>query len=194
MPIRRTTAIRRTTKRKQILFVHGAGEGAYDADAKLAADLRDELGSGYRVHCPRMPNEAAPDAAVWKRRLAKEIAAMGNGAVLVGHSAGATVAVAAVAERVIKQRLAGLFLVSAPFCGVGGWQIEGFDLPNLRKRIPAGVPIFFYHGRDDETVPIAHVGLYAKAIPRAVVRRLSERDHQLNDDLSEVAFDVKRLE
>jgi pimeloyl-ACP methyl ester carboxylesterase len=176
--------------RKQILFVHGAGEGAYDADAKLAADLRDELGPRYRVHCPRMPNEAAPDAAVWKRRLAKEIAAMGNGAILVGHSAGATVAVAAVAERAIKQRLAGLFLVSAPFCGDGGWQIEGFDLPNLRERMPAGVPIFFYHGRDDETVPIAHVGLYAKELPRAVVRRLSGRNHQLNDDLSEVALDI----
>jgi pimeloyl-ACP methyl ester carboxylesterase len=118
---------------------------------------------------------------------------MGNGAILVGHSAGATVAVLAVAERAIKQRLAGLFLVSAPFCGDGGWQIEGFELPNLRERIPAAVPIFFYHGRDDETVPIAHVGLYAKAIPRAVVRRLGGRNHQLNDDLSEVSSDIKRL-
>jgi predicted alpha/beta hydrolase family esterase len=139
-----------------------------------------------------MPSEAAPDAAVWKRRLAKEIAAMGNGAILVAHSAGATVAIAAIAERAIKQRLAGLFLVSAPFCGDGGWQIEGFGLPNLRE-IPVGVPIFFYHGRDDETVPIAHVGLYAKAIPRAVVRRLGGRNHQLNDDLSEVSSDIKRL-
>jgi len=185
----------RSREKTQILFVHGAGEGAYAVDAKLAADLRDELGPRYRVHCPRMPKEAAPDAAVWKRRLAKEIAAMGNGAILVGHSAGATVAVVAVAERAIKQRLAGLFLISAPFCGDGGWQIEGFDAPaDLKERIPAGVPIFFYQGRDDETVPIAHIGLYARAIPRAVVRRLSGRNHQLNDDLSEVAFDIKRLE
>ena len=183
------------TKKKQVLFVHGAGEGAYGADAKLAADLRDQLGPDYRVHCPRMPNEAAPDAAVWKRRLAKDIAAMGNGAILVGHSAGATVAIVAVAENTIEQRLAGLFLVSAPFCGDGGWHIEGFDLPaDLAERIPAGTPIFFYHGRDDETVPIAHVGLYAKSLPGAVVRRLSGRNHQLNDDLSEVAVDIRRLE
>jgi pimeloyl-ACP methyl ester carboxylesterase len=194
LAIRRKTATRRTKKKKQVLFVHGAGEGAYDADAKLAADLRDQLGPDYKVHCPRMPNESAPDAAVWKRRLAKEIAAMGSGAIVVGHSAGATVALVAVAERAIKQRLAGLFLVSAPFCGGGGWHIEGFDLPtDLDRGIPAGTPIFFYHGRDDETVPIAHVGLYAKAIPGAVVRRLSGRNHQLNDDLSEVALDIKRV-
>ena len=181
-------------KKKQVLFVHGAGEGAYDADVKLAADLQNRLGPNYNVHCPRMPNEASPKTAVWKRRLAKEIAAMGNGAILVAHSAGATVAILSVAERAIKQRPAGLFLVSTPFCGDGGWEIEGFDLPaNVSDRIPAGVPIFFYHGRDDEIVPFAHVGLYAKAIPRAVVRRLSGRNHQLNDDLSEVAVDIERL-
>src|SRR5688572_5279136 len=134
-------------RKKQVLFVHGAGKGAYDADAKLAADLRDQLGPDYRVRCPRMPNEAAPDAAVWKRRLAKEIAAMGTGAILVGHSAGATLAIVAVAEHAIKQRLAGLFVVSAPFFGDGGWQVEGFDLPaDLDERMPAGTPVFFYHG------------------------------------------------
>jgi len=185
----------RRPRKKQVLFVHGAGEGAYDADAKLAADLRQRLGRNYRVHCPRMPNEAAPDAAVWKRRLAKEISAMGQRAILVGHSAGATVAIVAVADRTIKQRLAGLFLISAPFCGAGGWHIEGFDLPaDLNERMPAGTPIVFYHGRDDETVPIAHARLYAKSLPGAVVRRLRGRNHQLNDDLSEVAVDITGLE
>jgi len=38
-----------------------------------------------------------------------------------------------------------------------------------------------------------HVGLYARAIPQAVVRRLTGRDHQLNNDMSEVATDIRRL-
>src|SRR5215203_697838 len=167
LPVDRKSAAGRTksNRKKQVLFLHGAGKGAYDADARLAADLRDRLGPHYRVYYPRMPHEAAPDAAVWKRRLAKEVAAMGNGAILVGHSAGATIAIVAVADRTLEQRLAGLFLVSAPFCGHGGWHIEGFDLPiNLSERIPADMPIFFYHGRDDDTVPIAHAGLYATSI------------------------------
>jgi hypothetical protein len=36
-----------------------------------------------------------------------------------------------------------------------------------------------------------HAGLYALAIPQAHVRRLSGRDHQLNNDLSEVAEAVR---
>jgi hypothetical protein len=51
--------------------------------------------------------------------------------------------------------------------------------------------MFPYHGRQDETVPFAHVALYAKALPQAVVRHLDGRNHQLNDDLSEVAADIQ---
>ena len=63
--------------------------------------------------------------------------------------------------------------------------------PSLRRT--GGVPVFLYHGRDDEIVPFAHAGLYAKALPHAVVRPLDGRNHQLNDDLSEVAADIRRL-
>jgi hypothetical protein len=40
---------------------------------------------------------------------------------------------------------------------------------------------------------VAHVDLYKKSIPHAQVRKLEGRDHQLNDDLSEVAADIRRL-
>jgi hypothetical protein len=35
--------------------------------------------------------------------------------------------------------------------------------------------------------------MYARAFPRAVVRRLGGRDHPLDDDLTEVARDIRRL-
>jgi hypothetical protein len=35
--------------------------------------------------------------------------------------------------------------------------------------------------------------LYAEAIPYARVRRLANRDHQLNNDLTEVASDIRKL-
>jgi hypothetical protein len=37
------------------------------------------------------------------------------------------------------------------------------------------------------------VELNAKAIPQAVVRKLSGRDHQMDNDMSEVAADVREL-
>jgi hypothetical protein len=42
---------------KQVLFIQGAGEGAYDADKKLAESLQQALGSDYEVRCPLMPDE-----------------------------------------------------------------------------------------------------------------------------------------
>jgi len=55
------------------------------------------------------------------------------------------------------------------------------------------LPVRLYHGDSDRDVPFAHAGLYAHAIPQAVVRRLPNNDHQLNNDLSIVARDIRAL-
>lgn len=54
--------------------------------------------------------------------------------------------------------------------------------------------MFLYHGDNDEIAPVAHLALYAAAIPHAEVRRLPNRDHQLNNDLAEIANDIRGLE
>jgi hypothetical protein len=47
-------------------------------------------------------------------------------------------------------------------------------------------------GLDDGAVaPPSHAGLYALAVPQAQVHRLPGRDHQLNNDLSEVAQAIR---
>ena len=66
-------------------------------------------------------------------------------------------------------------------------------MADLGARLPELSRVYLYHGSKDETVPFRHVGLYKKAIPRAVVRRLAGRDHQLNEDMSEVAADIRDL-
>jgi pimeloyl-ACP methyl ester carboxylesterase len=56
------------------------------------------------------------------------------------------------------------------------------------------VTIHIYHGLEDETAPPSHADLYARAIPQARVHHLPDRDHQLNDDLKEVAAAIKSLD
>ena len=51
--------------------------------------------------------------------------------------------------------------------------------------------VHVFHGLQDQTAPPSHAGLYALAIPQAQVRQLPGRDHQLNNDLSEVAEAVR---
>lgn len=36
--------------RNNVLFIHGAGEGAYEEDQLLAASLQNALGSAYAIH------------------------------------------------------------------------------------------------------------------------------------------------
>jgi pimeloyl-ACP methyl ester carboxylesterase len=78
--------------------------------------------------------------------------------------------------------------------GDGGWPSEDIDpLSDLGATLPEEAPIFLYHGNKDQTAPFGHVDLYAKAIPQAVVRRLSGRGHQLNNDMAGVAADIRRV-
>jgi len=180
---------------KQILFVQGGGKDVHEQwDNKLVEDLRRQLGRAYEVRYPIMPNEADPQFASWRAALEKEIATLPNGAIVVGHSVGGTILINVLAECALTVALGAIVLIAAPFIGDGGWKSEDIEpRSDLATRLPPGVPVFLYHGDKDEIAPISHVALYARAIPYARVRRLVNRDHQLNNDLSEVAGDIREL-
>ena len=175
--------------KRQLLFVQGGGAGTHDEwDDKLVASLRRELGPAFEIRYPRMPNEDDPKYSAWKAALEKELAALGDGAILVGHSLGATILLNALAESTPPRQLGAIFLIAAPFVGEGGWPSEDLKPPpDLGARLPRGVPIHIYHGLEDETAPPSHAELYARAIPQAQVHLLPHRDHQLNNDLREIA-------
>jgi len=164
-------------------------------DNHLVDSLRDELGPSYEIRYPVMPNEADPKYADWKPALDAELTALEPGAVVVGHSVGGTILIHALASSTTRHDLRAICLISAPFVGPGGWDQGDIEpQPNLADRLPRDVPVFLYHGTDDEEVPFAHLELYARLIPRAHVRRLTGRDHQLNNRLTEVAADIRGLE
>jgi pimeloyl-ACP methyl ester carboxylesterase len=174
---------------RRILFIQGGGSGAHDEwDDRLVDSLRLKLGDRYEVRYPRMPDEDDPSYTAWSAAILRELAALDDGAVVVGHSVGGTILVHALAEHPPERRLGAIVLVAAPFVGPGGWPGDGFELPDdLGARLPQGVPVHVFHGLEDETAPTLHADLYARVIPQARVHRLPGRDHQLNDDLTEVA-------
>ena len=184
---------------RQVLFVHGAGDGAWEADARLAASLTVALGPGYAVRNPQFPDEDEPDYQTWARVIGEELQGLGAGAVLVGHSVGGTMVARALYDGLSGEEsggegLSGIFLVSTPFWHndeVWHWP-EGELPPDAAARFPH-VPVFLYHGDADEVVPVAHLDMLAGALPQASVRRLAGRNHQLNDDLAEVAADIRGL-
>lgn len=184
---------RRATR--QVLFIQGGGAGVHDAwDDKLFDSLKRELGDGYEVRYPRMPDEDDPSHARWSAAIRREMAALGGGAVVAGHSVGGTILINALAERPPERELRAIVLIAAPFVGAGGWPGDEFELPHdLGARLPQGVPVHVFHGLQDQTAPPSHADLYARVIPQAQLHRLPGRDHQLDNDLSEVAETVKTI-
>jgi predicted alpha/beta hydrolase family esterase len=179
---------------KQVLFIQGAGEGAYEEDAKLAASLQNTLGSEYHVIYPKMPDEENPEDAAWMTRIAEELASLDSTVILVGHSAGGAVLLQYLLKKNIEKPIAGIFLISIPYWGPEDEQGEEYTLhEGFASQLPNGVPIFLYHSRDDEWVPFAHLAIYAGRIPQATIREFDGRGHQYNNDLSEVAADIKSL-
>lgn len=152
----------------QLLFVQGGGAGAHDEwDSKLVASLRRALGPGYDIRYPRMPKENDPSFAAWEATLQQEIANLDDGAIV---------------------------LIATPFVGEGGWPTDNWQPESdLGGKLPRGVPIYLYHGEADTTAPPAHAELYARAIPQAHICLLAGRDHQLDNDLREIAAVITRL-
>jgi pimeloyl-ACP methyl ester carboxylesterase len=177
------------------LFIQGGGAGTHDEwDDKLCDSLRRQLGERYDVRYPRMPDEHDPSYAGWSAAIRREMAAVDEGAVVAGHSVGGTILINALAERPPERKLGAIVLIAAPFVGTGGWPGTEFELPqDLGARLPHGVPVHVFHGLGDETAPPSHADLYARAIPQAQLHLLPGRDHQLDNDLSEVARTIKNF-
>jgi predicted alpha/beta hydrolase family esterase len=180
---------------RQVLFIHGGGAGTHDEwDDELVGSLGRELGNGFEIHYPRMPDEGDPSYPRWSTAIQRELAQLEPGAIVVAHSAGAAILIGMLAERTPPQSLGAVVLIAAPFVGQGGWPSDDLAFPtDLDARLPRGVPIFVFHGLLDETAPHSHADLYARAIPRAIVRKLPDRDHQLNNNLHEVADAIASL-
>ena len=178
---------------RQILFVQGAGENVHDDwDDKLVASLRSELGNEFEILYPVMPDEGNPKLATWSAAITEQIARLSDGAILIGHSVGGTILINLLATYKPPIRLGAIILLAAPFMGEGGWKSDDIaPRAHLGEQLPSGVPVILYHGRDDNTVPVAHLALYAKAIPAATATTTDNGDHQFNNDLSMVARQIR---
>lgn len=180
--------------KKQILFIQGGGDDGYEADAKLVASLQAKLGNTYEIHYPPMrSDETLPDFG-WLRKIGEEIALIDGDIILAGHSLGASMLLKYLSESPPERKIAGVFLLAAPFwTGDESW-VQGLKLRSgFAETLPTHVPITFYHCRDDAEVPFKHLELYRQKLPYARMRELEIGGHQFNNNLSALANDVKSL-
>ncbi|MBD8044928.1 alpha/beta hydrolase [Arthrobacter sp. Sa2BUA2] len=168
------------------LFIHGAG-GWLD-DQPLAEELRTRL--GVPVAMARYPEEDM-SAAAWFAELDRQRDALGPDLAIIGHSFGASMALLRLGGGWHGPLPRGLVLLATPFWGSEGWQAE-YALP-AGYELPAGLPLYLHHCRDDDTVPVDHLDRLAALLPGAVVRRHETGGHQFAGQMAAVADDVGLL-
>ena len=180
--------------KKHVLFIQGGGDKGYEADAVLVESLSATLGGGYEMHYPLLQtNESVSDFG-WPQQIGEAINKIDGDVILVGHSLGASLILKYLSEANISKKINGVFLLATPFwSGEEEW-VNGLKLRNgFADRLPADVPVFFYHSKDDKEVPVGQLSLYAEKLPRANIREVKEGGHQFNNDLGFLALDIKGL-
>jgi len=181
---------------KQVLFIQGGGNGGYEADANLVASLQTELGKDYKVNYPKiLPDETVQNFGQrWLQQIGKEISSFKGEIILTAHSLGASMLLKYLSESKTKENIAGIFLISPPFwTGNEDW-VQPLKLQeNFSDKLPKDIPMFFYQCRDDKVVPFDHLSFYKQNLPWAVFREMAHGGHQLNNDLSIVANDIREL-
>jgi pimeloyl-ACP methyl ester carboxylesterase len=137
---------------EHVLFLQGAGSGAYDEDKRLADSLQRALGPRFEVRYPAIPDDGDAPYEQWRQQIERELAGVPGPVVVVGHSVGASVLAKWLSEREDEQAIAGVFLIACPFWGGDGWRYEGYEeleLPSgFAAGLPPGMPIYLYHCRD----------------------------------------------
>jgi predicted alpha/beta hydrolase family esterase len=178
---------------KHVLFIHGAGEGAFEEDGLLVASLHNALGPAYDVHYPKMPEEDSATYADWKALIERALATLDDHVILVGHSVGASVLLKYLSEDQLDKPIIALFLLATPYWGADEfWTWDEVRLPeDVAAKLWSIPRIYVYHSRDDKVVPFSHLALYAAKLPRATIRELDGRGHQFGNDLTDVAEDIR---
>lgn len=179
---------------RQLLFIHGAGEGGYEGDKPLAASLQARLGDGYQVDGPEIDIDEAASDFGWPEQIGEKIAQANDGLVVVAHSFGASMLLKYLSESSVNRRIAGVFLLAAPFwSGDEAWK-AGFKLkPGFADKLPFDVPIFLYHCTDDDEVPLSHFHHYNQQLIGAKFQEIETGGHQFDNNLAVVAEDIRSV-
>jgi hypothetical protein len=177
---------------QQILFIHGAGDDAWDWSAPMIELLNKHLGASDHIHVPRMPHPEKPSYALWKTALQQELEKLDSDVILIGHSLGASVVLKYLQETKPAPACKALFLLAAPFWGKADWDVEEFT---LQKNSPVfnSAPVFIYHNEDDEDVPFEHHTFYQRLLPAAHITTGRHGGHAMLNLLPAVAKQIQAL-
>ncbi|MDR3457616.1 MAG: alpha/beta fold hydrolase [Verrucomicrobiae bacterium] len=198
--------------KKEVIIIHGGScwktRAEYLTDLRATkfvvgffpragwhTNLQKDLGAGFKVWLPDMPNWQNSRYDEWKIWFEKALAVAGASPVVVGHSLGGIFLIKYFSETVNPPKTRAILLVGTPYKTVS----ENPDFGNFAlKRAPRrldrlGANLHFYHSQDDSIVNFADVEKYQKVLPRAAIKKYTDRGHFIQNHFPDLVQDVKTL-
>ena len=136
-----------------------------------------------------MPNKENARFEEWKIWFEKMTPFLKDGVVLIGHSLGGLFLAKYLAEHDFSKKIAGLFLVAAPYARVGDFELPE-SLEGLARQV---VKIVLIASKDDRVVPFSELEVYQKQLPDAEVVSFDDRGHFNQPDFPELVNIIKSI-
>jgi len=159
----------------------------------LAADL----GAGFEVFQPTMPNSTNARYAEWKIWFERYFVYLHDGVILVGCSLGGMFLAKYLSENAFPVKIKALFLLAAP----GGeflappetGDCRDFTFaPELAQNLATRVPIVHvWHSKDDYVVPVSEADWYKTHVRESQITLFEDKNHFLDPALPELITAIK---
>lgn len=157
--------------------------------------LEKELGDGFKVLSPSMPNKTNARYEEWKIWLERLVPLLEDGAIFIGHSMGGIFLTKYFSESKSLKKVQAAVLVASPFDEEsGGESLAEFALPRSLEKFAAQVPeIYLVYSKDDPVVSFGEMGKYKRALPDAKTLIFSDRQHFNQESFPEIVDLIKKI-
>lgn len=165
-------------------------DGAERRDWKR--NLQEQLGDGYRVLRPSMPNKLDARYDAWSIWFEKVMEQVEGPVTLVGHSLGGMFLLKYLSHNTVSNKVEALHSVASPYDSDEHGELQAFALPEDLSGVAEQCRVIhLYHSQDDPTVPIGEFDEIVKRLPSTTVHRLNGRGHIRQETFPELEAHIK---
>lgn len=157
--------------------------------------LEKDLGRGFEVIRPKMPNPSNAKYSEWKIWWEKIIPHLEKEVVLVGHSLGGIFLAKYLLENKFPKKILAVFLIAAPYDDKGEEDsLADFDLKkDISGLQDQSEKLFIWQSMDDDVVDFADLGKYQKVLPLANCRESKNKRHFNQKNFPELVREIKKF-
>lgn len=158
------------------------------------AHLSEQLGEGFQVIFPSMPNKQNAQYLEWKIWLERFIPFFSDGVILIGHSLGGCFLAKYLSEERFPKEIKAAFLVAAPYDLDQDRNLKDFVVPKSLEGFERQVEkIVVYQSKDDHVVRFSEAGKYQRALSNAEIIFFEDRGHFNQEEFPELVEAIKVL-